>query len=176
MTGGRFERCLRFTLVEEGGYSNVTADKGGATNRGVTAATFTEAKRLGLVKASTVHDLTVEDVERVYWSLYWLPSHAQELPAPLDLCLFDAYVNHRPQVAVRLIQAGVGVEQDGIFGPKTVDGAHLVQAVTAIERYCYERERFYRQIVKNDPTQERFLRGWLNRVAHVKSAALAEVA
>ncbi len=43
------------------------------------------------------------------------------------------------------------------------------------EALAVAAERIVR-IVAEDASQVRFLRGWLNRVAHVKAAALAEVA
>jgi lysozyme family protein len=177
-TGGRFERCLRFTLREEGGLSNDAADRGGLTNHGVRQATFEAARAAGALppRVKSVRDLTLDDAEHVYYQLYWLTSRAFEFPAPLDLCLFDAYVNHRPQVAVRFIQAAVGADEDGVVGMDTVAKAHAAHLAEAVERYAQARERFYRDLVKADPMQERFLKGWLNRVATVKSAAMAEVA
>ena len=172
---GRFERCLRFVLQREGGYSKDKLDRGGSTFRGITQSTLNEARSRGWTRVEHVADLTDHDVERIYESGYWRPSRAAEFPAPLDLMLFDAFVNHRPTVAVSLIQAAVGSKQDGKVGPKTIQAAQDVNLVTAVERYAFEREQLYRRIVKQDPPQERFLRGWLNRVAHVKAAALLEV-
>lgn len=176
MSGGRFERCLRFVLHEEGGLANDKADHGGKTNRGVSSPTFEAAKRRGVVRAQRIDDLTDLEVETIYWSMYWLEPRCYEYPAPLDLLAFDAYVQHRPTPAAEMMQTAVGTVPDGIIGPKTIAAAHKVDRVAAIERYAYARERFYRQIVKQDPTQQRFLRGWLSRVAEVKTAALAEVA
>lgn len=172
----RFERCLVFTLREEGGYSNDPLDRGGSTYMGITQGTLDIARKHGWTRTEFVADLTFDEVRHIYEAGYWNPSRAHEFPAPLDLLLFDAYVNHRPSVAVSLIQAAVGSERDGKVGPKTVARAHEVNRVTAIERYCFEREQFFRRIVAGDHSQERFLRGWLNRVAHVKAAALLEVA
>lgn len=176
VSGGRFERCLRFVLHEEGGLADDKADKGGKTNRGVSTPTFNTAKSRGIIHASRIEDLTELEVQTIYWSLYWLEPRCYEFPAPLDLLVFDAFVQHRPGPAAEMIQAAVGTVPDGIIGPKTIAAAHKVDVVAAIERYAYARERFYRQIAKADPTQVRFLRGWLGRVAEVKTAALAEVA
>jgi lysozyme family protein len=178
MSGGRFERCLRFVRQPgvEGGLADDKADHGGRTNAGISTPTFLEAKRRGIVKAARVDDLTDQEIETIYWSIFWLEPKCYEFPAPLDLLAFDAFVQHRPAAAARLMQTAVGTVPDGIIGPKTIDAAHKVQAVAAVERYAYARERFYREIAKEDPTQVRFLRGWLNRVAHVRAAALLEVA
>lgn len=176
MTGGRFERCLRFVLHEEGGLADVKGDHGGRTNLGISSETFETAKERGLVKAARVDDLTAADAEHVYWSLFWIEPRCYEFHAPLDLLAFDAFVQHRPHVAAEMMQTAVGSVPDGIIGPKTIDAALKVDPVSAIERYVYARERFYRQLAHEDPTQVRFLKGWLNRVAEVKAAALLEVA
>lgn len=178
MTGGRFERCLRFTLREEGGLVNDPEDKGKLTNRGVTQATLDAAHLEGVINTGvkTPAELTEAQVETIFFGMYWMRSHAFEFPAPLDLCLFDAYVNHRPATAIKLLQAAIVVDQDGKVGPKTIARAHEVNLAAAIERYAFAREQLYRRIVAEDASQTKFLRGWLNRVAAVKSAALLEVA
>lgn len=175
MSGGRFERCMRYVFGEEGGYSNNPADKGKATNLGITQATLDRARGQGWTRVENVRDLTRFEAEQVYWNGYWIAPRCYAFPAPLDLLAFDAFVQHRPTAAAEIMQTAVGTVPDGIIGPKTIDAAHKVDPVSAIERYAYARERLYRQIVKADPTQTVFLKGWLNRVAHVKAAALAEV-
>jgi lysozyme family protein len=177
VSGGRFERCLAITFGEEGGKANVAGDHGGPTNMGITAATLAEARNRGLVRlGATIDNLRREEAERIYFHLYWTPARCPEFPAPLDACLFDAYVNHRPHVAARLIQAAVGAEQDGIVGPATIRLAHAAELVGAVNRYAQERTSLYHAIVAADPTQQKFLHGWLNRVEHVKATALAELA
>jgi lysozyme family protein len=178
VSGGRFERCLRFVRQPnvEGGIADDKADHGGRTNAGISTPIFLEAKRRGMTKAARVDDLTDQEIESIYWALFWIEPKAYLFPAPLDLLAFDAFVQHRPRPAAELMQTAVGAVPDGIIGPKTIDAAHKVEPVAAIERYAYARERLYREIAKADPTQVKFLRGWLNRAAQVRAAALAEVA
>jgi lysozyme family protein len=183
MSGGRFDVCVAKTLGHEGGFSDHKADKGGKTNLGITLATLNQAKALGIVPFRiTIQDLTVAQAKSIYFRLYWLPARCAQFPAPLDLLLFDAQVNHRPKVAARLIQSAVEADRDGAIGPDTIAKADAIAKSAdqdampkAIERYAEARKDFFRQIVSNDPSQKVFLRGWLNRVDRVTAQAQAEI-
>lgn len=177
LSGGRFDRCLDVVLGHEGGISDHPADRGGLTNLGITAGTLREAIRRGIVAPSaTVRTLTEEQARRIYFALYWTPARCHEFQPPLDLLLFDAYVNHRPASAVRLIQLAVGAAPDGIIGPETIRKANAigVDMGAAIERYAEARAKLYFAIVDDNPSQRVFLRGWLNRIETLLRAVEVE--
>lgn len=98
---------------------------------------------------------------------------------PLDLLLFDSAVQHGAGRAARLLQSVVGVFQDGAVGPKTVG------AVTEFERrngvaglvraYVARRRWFYADIVRNDPSQKVFEKGWENRLNATQAACEKEL-
>lgn len=181
MSGGAFESALAFVLGSEGGYSNHPADRGGATNLGVTQSTLERARREGVTGLpDDVKDLRREQASEIYYALYWLPSKADKMPEPLCTLHFDAAVNHGVGGAGKLLQktlnnyaqkAGldVCVDVDGAVGPKTLSALcqclDLKGNVSLIcEIYCNEREAYYKAIVENNPSQTKFLRGWLNRL------------
>src|SRR6516165_6284529 len=88
-----FDTCLAFTLKEEGGYSDNPADPGGATNMGITLATYrqwSDNPNLGPVQ---VQDMTERTARAIYRSLYWNPLRADALPVGVDLSVFDMGVN-----------------------------------------------------------------------------------
>jgi lysozyme family protein len=175
----RFQRCLDFLRSPgiEGGFSNNSSDHGGATNFGISTPIFEAARSRGLVPDSvtSVRDLTPAQAENIYFYLFWADTRAGEFPVPLDLCAFDAFVQHRPVAAVRLIQRAVDAIPDGVIGPETIERARTCSLRVAVEKYCWAREQLYREIAKTDPTQQVFLHGWLNRVSHIRSAALADI-
>jgi lysozyme family protein len=75
----RFDICLAFTLREEGGYVDDPADPGGATNMGITLATYREwcdDPHLGDLQ---VKDMTPKTARAIYRSLYWDPLRADAL-------------------------------------------------------------------------------------------------
>jgi lysozyme family protein len=84
-----FDTCLAFTLKEEGGYSDDPADPGGATNMGITLATYRQWSDNPSLGALQVQDLSERTARAIYRSLYWNPLRADALPAGVDLSVFD---------------------------------------------------------------------------------------
>lgn len=175
-----FEKSLSFVFGNEGGYSNNPHDRGGETNLGITQSTLDRARCQIPDLPSSVRDLTRAQAAEIYRVLYWEKSKADMLPYPLCTLHFDAAVNHGVGGAAKLLQRTVNdyatkasldvrVDVDGAVGPKTL--AALCQCLELkdnvpliCEIYCNEREKFYRSIVENNPSQAKFLRGWLNRL------------
>lgn len=171
MAKDNFNRCLEIILHHEGGYVNHPKDPGGRTNLGVTQRVYEEW--IGHpVSEAIMKGLTVDHVRALYKAKYWAVVKADELPAGLDLCVFDFGVNAGPGRAVRYLQRMVGAVEDGQIGPRTIS---LVQqyirgvgAVEAVQRYQDARRGYYRKL-STFPT---FGRGWLRRVDEVEASAV----
>ena len=120
MARSRFDICLDEVLRQEGGYVDHPADPGGATNMGITHKTLARWRKVSpwwkLPKAE-IRDLKRAEARDIYRRLYWLPLHAEEMPAGLDLAMFDFAVNSGPSRATKALQAVVGVKADGVYGP-----------------------------------------------------------
>jgi lysozyme family protein len=176
--GSRFQQVLAFTLRWEGGFSDDPADAGGRTMRGVTEAVFHawladqgELKR-------PVETLKEEELVQIYRTNYWLSARCSDLPLRVDLCQFDAAVNHGPQGAARLLQRAVNrnlaemqqplVAVDGALGPVTLREARRIEPKRLYQAYLIERRALYQRIVERKPDQQKFLKGWLNRVADLE--------
>ena len=169
---GNFDECLREVLVHEGGYVDHPDDPGGRTNLGVTQATY--EKWVGHpVSERIMRSLTVMHVKSLYKAKYWDVLKAEDLPAGLDLCVFDFGVNAGPNRAARYLQVMVGSKPDGQIGPGTLRA--LQQYVRthsldhAITRYQEIRRAYYKKL-KHFAT---FGKGWMRRLDAVSRAALA---
>ena len=89
-----FNRAVTATLKYEGGYVNLKSDPGGATNLGVTIATF----RRYVKPSGTIADLkalTVDQAKTVYRRQYWDAVSGAELPDGVDFAVFDFGDNSR---------------------------------------------------------------------------------
>lgn len=165
-----FEPCLREILKHEGGFVNHPRDPGGMTNLGVTRATY-EAWIGHPVSEQIMRSLTSDKVRNLYRLRYWDAVRGDNLPAGLDLCVFDFAVNAGPSRAARYLQVMVGAKPDGKIGPSTLgkvaDYVKSYGADHAIARYQDARTAYYRKL-KTFPT---FGRGWLRRVNEVRHAA-----
>ncbi len=175
-----FEKSLNFVFGNEGGLSDHPADKGGATNMGITSGTLASAYKAGIVSHNDISQLTRAEAAEIYRVNYWEKSKAGMMPYPLCTIHFDSAVNHGTGGAAKLLQktinnyaqkAGldVSVDVDGAVGPKTLSALcqclDLKGNVSLIcEIYCNEREKYYRSIVENNPSQKVFWNGWMNRL------------
>jgi lysozyme family protein len=161
-----FRLCLAHVLKSEGGYVNHPNDKGGATNKGITQAVFSEYLKSRGLPVESVREITPADVERIYATRYWNAAKCREFPPKVAAVLFDAAVNHGVTKAIKLLQRALGLAEDGIVGPKTLAAS---EAFGVSEVFCKTREKFYRDIVAAKPDQAVFLRGWLNRIRDLRT-------
>jgi Putative secretion activating protein len=172
MADTRFDICLDHVLAHEGGYVDHPSDPGGATNLGITRKTLARWRKVSPwwdLPKSAVQGLGRPEAGRIYRALYWNRCRAGELPAGIDLAVFDFAVNSGPDRAVRSLQAALGVAADGFVGPLTVAAAHKADAGGVIAALCDRRLGFLRGL----STFAVFGRGWTNRVAAIRKAALA---
>lgn len=139
-----FERAHEFTTRWEGGWSNHPADTGGATMYGVTQAVYNAWRVAKKLAPAPVRRISRAVAEQIYRERYW--SHVQHLSWPLSGVAYDICVNH----GAKNLNYMLG--QVNAAGP-TAQARQLTHI----------RERFYRNIVKNRPSQRVFLKGWLNR-------------
>jgi lysozyme family protein len=170
-----FRRALAFVLKVEGGYTNDPVDRGGATNKGILQRVYdTYRKAEGLRPADVRRILDIE-VEEIYRDAYWLEGDCDRMAWPVSLVHFDACVNTGVTQAAKFLQRSVGAEPDGRIGPKTLAALRAVlereTPLALAERLVRRREPFYRRLAEADPTQNRFLQGWLNRVEKLKTAS-----
>ena len=169
----RFNHCLKFVLRWEGKRSDNPADRGGRTAFGITQGSYNVYRRKHGHSITDVWGITESEIHEIYWEMYWLPARCSLLPEPLDLLVFDSSVQHGAKRAVKLLQKSLGVTDDGAFGPVTIDA--LTEEVAAgrvddlASSYLHHRTEFYADIVKRDPTQKVFERGWMNRLAALRT-------
>jgi uncharacterized protein (TIGR02594 family) len=169
-----FETALAHVLKMEGGYGDDPYDPGGPTNFGITLRTYAAhvgrtldaASHAGL--KSELRNIRPEVVRAIYQQRYWRPARCDGLAPGLALFHFDAAVNHGVGTAIRSLQEALGVDVDGEVGPVTQRAARTAAVETVVARYAAIRERRYRALSHF----WRFGRGWLNRVAATKAAAL----
>ncbi|MFH5924978.1 glycoside hydrolase family 108 protein [Roseomonas xinghualingensis] len=164
----RFDACLDIVLAAEGGFVNHPADPGGATNMGITLRTLSEFREAE-VTVEDVRGLTRAEAREIYRARYWTPMRCGDLPAGIDLMVFDFGVNAGPGRSIRLLQRSVGVATDGSVGPITLAAVRACRVADLIGRLAEGRLAHYRGL----ETLPTFGRGWTRRVDHARQAALS---
>jgi lysozyme family protein len=137
------------------GYTNDPDDHGGETKYGVAKSANTDLN---------ITTLDWEAAKRVYYKRYWLQGDCQDMPSRLAALHFDGCVNHGVGREAKFLQKAVGAVADGDIGPATLALVKAQDEITLCNKVCAQREAFYRSIVANNPSQAKYLNGWLRRV------------
>lgn len=147
----------------EGGQVNDAADQGGLTRYGISQRAYPLLNIATLKRA---------DAERLYWNDYWYANNCHCLPPELAVLVFDAAVNHRAKVGVKLLQQALRVPVDGECGPQTQTAAMRADLAEVVPLFLAMRADLYRAIITADSSQARFATGWFKRLFLLHQFAL----
>lgn len=164
-------KLVPFILQWEGGFVNDPDDLGGATNKGITIGTFTEYKKRKGQKAPTVDDLkNISDAEwhDVFKSLYWDRWRADEIKNQSVANILVDWVWASGVHGIKRPQKLLGVAADGLVGPKTIAAINAADPKKLFDAIKADREKFIDEICKARPKNEKYRRGWMNRINAIK--------
>ena len=168
----RAEKCIPLILKHEGGFVNHPSDPGGATNKGITIATFRRfVKPNGTV--SDLKALTTAQAVVVYKRQYWDAVLADLLPAGVDYAVADYAVNSGPAQAARDLQRVVGVTADGKIGPQTIAAVRKMDPKAVIRQLSARRLALLKGL-KRGKLWNDFGKGWQRRVDEVLLQAITD--
>ena len=161
----RFKKFLDYIFEVEGGYTNDENDRGGATNFGITH--YDAKKYLGYT--GDMRDFKKSDAEKIYEKVYYRGNHIDKIiDDRVALSIFDWAVNSggkgikKAQIVANKFGANLVI--DGIVGNKTLEAINAIDPEAFLKEYHEMQRTFYKNLAAKDPSQEGFLKGWLNRV------------
>lgn len=163
-----FAKALPRILTYEGGEVDNPRDPGGRTDKGITQNTYNIFRRSVGLAEQDVYLVSGDEVATIYKSRYWDMVKADDLPAGLDLCVFDGAVNSGPGQSGKWLQRSLGDKfvgtVDGLIGPRTIQSIEEFGDVeTLIGNYCSRRLATLQSL----STWPEFGPGWHARVANV---------
>jgi lysozyme family protein len=144
------------------GFVNIKGDRGGVTKYGIAQNSHPNI------------DITALDLagaQDIYYREYWLTGLCPKLQEAVAVIHFDGCVNHGPGRARKFLQQSVNAAVDGLIGNKTLDALAATPEEEIINNLSHIRIQFYKDIVNNDPSQSKFINGWLNRISEVTDYA-----
>ena len=159
------ERFLKFfnaLIKNEGEYSDDKADSGGKTLYGISQNNFPSqfAQCVALWKQDK--EKALEFAKGFYFASFYKTIYEFIKDEKVAFKIFDLGVNMGMVKAIKLLQDSLGITNDGIFGQNTLEA---VNAKDCYHNYLNEAEKYYRRIVYQNPEKNKFLKGWLNRLA-----------
>ena len=149
-------------IAREGGakVTNDPADPGGLTKYGISSRRF---------PTIDIRALTYEQARALYIEHFLAqPGFTKIKDEYLQELVFDYGVHSGPEVAIKALQKLLGVTQDGVLGPTTIE---TLDATNLTFRFyiAYMRERllFLARLVMRKPSSLKYLAGWISRVLSV---------
>lgn len=160
------------TLKWEGDYVNHPNDKGGPTNKGVTIATYEAyCRKKGYPKPTVerLKNLTQEQWIDILKTMYWDRWKADQINNQAVANILVDWTWGSGAWGIKFPQRILGVKDDGIVGPKTIAALNDYPDQSELfKKIWMRRKQHFEDIVKADPTQKVFLKGWLNRLNDFK--------
>jgi len=162
-----FRECVDIILSHEGGFSDHPQDRGGPTKYGISTPVLAEWRGRA-VSRQDVEELETEEAREIYRTRYWNVLRCDDLPAGIDLVVFDAGVNTGQGRAARFLQDAVGAKPDGAVGPATLAATRVADPKLVVAAVSAKRRDYYTGL----PTFPTFGKGWSDRTDDILKKAL----
>lgn len=144
-------------------YGNDPNDRGGPTKGGITLGTLQDFRGRA-VGVEELQNLTEAEAREIYeWRYIVTPKFDQIADDLLRLQVVDAGVLSGPGRAVQWLQEAAGVAIDAALGPRTLAAVAAQPAHAVALRFAAARIAGLARIVSRDPSQSKFVLGWMNR-------------
>ncbi len=145
-------------IEAEGGSiaTNDPSDGGGRTQYGISEKSNPEAWVDGKV--------TLEEAREIYFNKYVRGPGFDKIEDPKLLHqLVDFGVNSGPSISIKALQDALGLVQDGILGPNTLEAVRKSDLRQLNNRLVRSRCITLAKICVKNPTQLKYLVGWITR-------------
>lgn len=157
--------AIEKVLKHEGGYVDHPADKGGATNFGITQKVYEDFVKRKVTK-DEIKNMPRGNAIAIYKQNYWDRIKGDAIKDyAVAFLIFDAAVNSGVSTAIKTAQRILGINPDGVAGAEFIKHLNGFNPREFASRYNKAREDFYKAIVAKNPSQQVFIKGWLKRVS-----------
>lgn len=157
-----------FVFSWEGGFVNDKGDAGGATNKGVTIATW---KRQGYDKdgdgdidVADIKLITNADATRIMKDNYWDRWKADQIRSQSLANILVDWVWGSGVHGIKIPQRMLGVTHDSIVGQNTLAALNAQDPKEFFEALKKERANYFERICVARPTNKKFIKGWMRRL------------
>lgn len=166
----RFNEVCSWVIYQEddhehpGKIENI-GDGAGRTRLGVTERYFLSAVGESFFTTMSL-PLAISNAKRIFKKFFW-DMFSGDLIFSDDIAapMLSFAVNNSVKHSVQAVQRVLGVQEDGILGDNTLFDLNSKDGKMTASLFRSEWAEFYHRIVDLEPKDEKYLEGWLNRVA-----------
>lgn len=159
-----------YKRAKESGWADDPDDSGGQTMIGVTMATYEEyCHRKGYPKPTTerLMNLSYNDWKSILKMLYWDKWKADEIRNQSVAEILCDWVWASGVYGIKIPQRLLGVTMDGIVGSQTLTAVNTKNPRELFNRIKAARFEYIDEICRKRPVNNKFKKGWLNRINDV---------
>lgn len=156
-----------FAQAKKTGWANDPDDRGGATMCGITIGTYEgycRAKGYPKPTKQRLHDITAAQWLDVLKTLFWDRWKADEIKCQALANILVDWVWASGVNGIKIPQRILGVTADGIVGPKTLAALNAADPQKLFKQIHNARINFIDDIVRRNPVQKKFHKGWKRRI------------
>ncbi len=160
-----------FEKARKTGYTNDPDDLGGATMVGVTIATYKEYCRKKGYPVPTIdrlRNMTYAQWLDILKTMFWDRWQADKIANQSVAEILVDWVWASGKYGITIPQQVLGVTVDGVVGPKTLAALNKQNPAQFFARIVAERKAYIDRICASRPVNNKYKRGWLNRLNAIK--------
>jgi len=148
---------------------NDPTDKGGCTHFGIILDDLkqfhVDKNKDGIYTCEDVKALTKDDAKLMYKKMYWDYFQADKIDnQSLAEYIVDSAINQGKGLIARYVQEILGLATDGLVGKVTLSSINEHNPKDLYDKLKQKRIDRYNRIVESNPSQSKFIKGWMNRV------------
>jgi lysozyme family protein len=156
-----FDEAFTQVIGLEGGYVNDPADPGGQTKYGISKRAYPNVD---------IANLKLGGAKQIYLDDYWNKLDLSSVQSQVATEVFEQAVNMGTTQAVlhlqqALLMLGFQVYVDGVMGGQTISAANRANVTDLVRVMNGLQFMRYWNIASSNPSQKKFFRGWLRRLA-----------
>lgn len=160
-------KLMPFILMWEGGFVCDKDDLGGATNKGITLSTFKHY--YGKDKtANDLKNMTNSQWLNIFKRGYWNKWKADEIKSQSIANILVDWLWNSGSYGITRVQKYLGLTVDGIVGEKTIAKINSENPERLFNEIKLLRLSFIEEICRSRPQNNKFKRGWINRINAIK--------
>jgi type VI secretion system secreted protein VgrG len=176
MENKNFDFAIEYILDTEGGFVDHPDDSGGPTKFGLSQRFLKSLYRTKEISWEPTRDkifsLDKKEAKSIYRRQYWDFYNLRLLEnKKLITKLFDCLIMSDSRLVIKNFQSSTNsslgqnkLKVDGILGKHTSSVANNCDADFIINNFIIFMGQYYQEIVVSNPSQHKFLKGWLNRL------------